>query len=106
MGGGERKILRPGRMQALTRTQAGDYEGFASGPEGLFDRLFDRLLDRLLDIHVYMDVYIVLDEMIASFTLPYALGAYMSVYSPEADLLGQLVRQRPVLVAAFLKCLL
>ena len=89
-------------MQALTRTQAGDYEGFASGPEGLLDRL----LDRLLDIHVYMDVYIVLDEMIASFTLPYALGAYMSVYSPEADLLGQLVRQRPVLVAAFLKCLL
>ena len=85
-------------MQALTRTQAGDYEGFASGPEGLLDRL----LDRLLDIHVY----IVLDEMIASFTLPYALGAYMSVYSPEADLLGQLVRQRPVLVAAFLKCLL
>ena len=57
-------------------------------------------------MYVYMDVYILLHEMIASFTLPYALGAYMSVYSPEADLLGQLVRQRPVLVAAFLKCLL
>jgi len=33
MGPKERKLLRPGRTQALTRTQAGNCEGLGSGAE-------------------------------------------------------------------------